>query len=391
MKKLFAGAVILLTAMTAPVMASFNGWTYKRTLTINHSQVSSGVLNYVNFPILDSSTVDSSHLSTGYDIIYTTASDCSRSQIFWDTETVNSITWVNIPLVSSATDVTLTKCYGNPSITTYQGISTATYDSNTVAVWHPTQNLVNNTSSDSTSNNSSGTINGVITSTGILGNSGFYQSSLGGGTGASLNFGNPNSIRNIQVPLTITMWYFPTIIGTQEDLLTNWITGIGGTIKEICLNGSSLFYGMSTSGCSSAQVQFYSGAGTPASLAWHFVTISVSGSLVTPTLTISLDGNTPQVLSPSAFCAVPSNNIGVILGNTADSSNIFPYDGYIDDVTISNIARSNDWLKTLYNSQSSPSTFMTVGPEINSQPPLLRGLIIQGGKFKVSGGKALIR
>ena len=44
------------------------------------------------------------------------------------------------------------------------------------------------------------------------------------------------------------------------------------------------------------------------------------------------------------------------------------FDGIIDEVRISNIARSADWIKTSYNNQDSPATFYNVGNEESPAP-----------------------
>ncbi len=45
------------------------------------------------------------------------------------------------------------------------------------------------------------------------------------------------------------------------------------------------------------------------------------------------------------------------------SDGILPFEGWIDEVHISNIARTRDWIITEYNNQFSPSAFFTIGPE----------------------------
>ena len=55
-----------------------------------------------------------------------------------------------------------------------------------------------------------------------------------------------------------------------------------------------------------------------------------------------------------------SNNIKI--GNHATGGDN-PFDGIIDEVRISSIARSNAWLNTEYNNQSDPATFFTLGSE----------------------------
>jgi hypothetical protein len=47
------------------------------------------------------------------------------------------------------------------------------------------------------------------------------------------------------------------------------------------------------------------------------------------------------------------------------------FDGTIDEVRVSNIARSSGWIKTEYNNQNSPSTFYSVGSETLAPPTLV--------------------
>jgi hypothetical protein len=44
------------------------------------------------------------------------------------------------------------------------------------------------------------------------------------------------------------------------------------------------------------------------------------------------------------------------------------FNGTLDEIRISNTARSADWLKTEYNNQSSPSTFYSFGTETSGIP-----------------------
>jgi hypothetical protein len=51
-----------------------------------------------------------------------------------------------------------------------------------------------------------------------------------------------------------------------------------------------------------------------------------------------------------------------------DNNNNYCLDGAIDEVRISNMARSGDWITTCYNNQNSPSTFYDVKSAINGNP-----------------------
>ena len=63
---------------------------------------------------------------------------------------------------------------------------------------------------------------------------------------------------------------------------------------------------------------------------------------------------------PSSIC---NNSENVNIARRPDGSDSGAFGGIIDEVRISNTARSSDWIATEYNNQSSPSTFYTVGSE----------------------------
>jgi hypothetical protein len=39
------------------------------------------------------------------------------------------------------------------------------------------------------------------------------------------------------------------------------------------------------------------------------------------------------------------------------------FNGFIDEVRVSNIARSSDWINTEYKNQNNPAVFYTIGSE----------------------------
>lgn len=125
-----------------------NGYTYRRTITIDHTKVPNTV--QTNFPVLISGTY--SYLATvanggkvengnGYDVIFTSDSDCSI-KLNHEVETYNADSgagnyWVKVPTVSHTSDDTVFyMCYGNASITTDQSNKAAVWDSSYKGVWH---------------------------------------------------------------------------------------------------------------------------------------------------------------------------------------------------------------------------------------------------------------
>lgn len=154
-----------------------NTFLHYRTITISSANVSNVLGSAIaNMPVelAFSTAVFNGHLqnASGYDMVFTTNTPTGPAgtyscpyHIAWDTETFSisggttAIVWVDIPQLTTATLTAATyyMCYGDSSISTYVGASTATWDSNYAAVWH----FPNGTSSlgllDSTKNQNNGT------------------------------------------------------------------------------------------------------------------------------------------------------------------------------------------------------------------------------------------
>ena len=72
-----------------------------------------------------------------------------------------------------------------------------------------------------------------------------------------------------------------------------------------------------------------------------------------------------------------ANNGSLIIGEDADD--VQSFDGLIDEVRVSNAARSADWIQTEYNNQSSPSTFYSLGVNETSAGSFsLEGMNLEG-------------
>src|SRR6185369_1854594 len=153
--------------VTADASQNFNGYGYRRTITIDHAKVPN--TDQSNFPLLIKGTY--SYLATtanggdvrnatGYDVVFTSDSGCSiklnHEVESYDATTGSVNYWVKIPAVSHTSDTTVYMCYGNPGISTDQSNKTGVWDSNYKAVYHLPNGTTLSTS-DSTSNGNNGT------------------------------------------------------------------------------------------------------------------------------------------------------------------------------------------------------------------------------------------
>jgi len=86
---------------------------------------------------------------------------------------------------------------------------------------------------------------------------------------------------------------------------------------------------------------------------WHYVVLTYDGN----TLTIYKDGE--QKNSTNLVGSIPTNAIDLILGTNLS--------GTLDEVRVSNTARSAAWINTSYKMTNSPTTFISVEPEQNQQ------------------------
>ena len=95
---------------------------------------------------------------------------------------------------------------------------------------------------------------------------------------------------------------------------------------------------------------------------WHHVV----GTWDESGMQICVDGSldTTGVETTAARNTAGGVNIGSQLDEEYNSAYLnCPFDGSMDEIRISNIARSADWVQTCYNNQNSPATFCIIGGE----------------------------
>jgi hypothetical protein len=167
---------VLSTTLAALAPPQGSSYTYRRTITIDHTKVPN--TDQTNFPVLISGTY--SYLATtanggnvqnanGYDVIFTSDIGCS-TKLNHEVETYNATTgavnyWVKVPLLSHTSDTTIYLCYGNSSVTTDQSNKTGVWDANYKGIWHLSNGTTLN-ASDSTTNANNGTISGAVATAG---------------------------------------------------------------------------------------------------------------------------------------------------------------------------------------------------------------------------------
>lgn len=301
--------------------------------------------------------------SSGYDVGFFTDNTCS-TKLPWQTEIYTASNgqvtyWVQLPTVSKTTSTTFVMAYDAPSISTDQSNATGVWDANFKAVFHiPDGTTI--TTNDSTSNAFNGTNHQVTAASGKIDGAGSF-SGIEGSVGC---VGNSSSswIRTSAPPTTAT-----NSVTLSGWLNTNLNTFDGQTVLYNGSDGSSNGYGMfvNQEGVTSGHMFVLWGAiawwdtgVTVSATAWHYMalTLNAAGTVATA----YLDGAS---IGTHTFASAPHAPTLYAAIGCADFSAHREFAGYLDELRISNSIRSADWIATDYASQSSPSTFYSVGTQ----------------------------
>jgi len=348
-----------------------NGYGSQRAIIIDHTKVPNSDL--ANFPVLISGTY--SYLANaanggkvqspnGYDIVFTSdaggITKLDHQIESYDPLTGQFAAWVRIPLLSHTTDTVIYLAYGNSAVSVSQENRTGVWDSSFKGVYH----LPNGTSlsvADSTANVNDGTINAAAAATGFIG-------------GASQFDGSSSYIRLPQVPfaytgatnnysLSFSVWFKTSTSGVILGQTANVLppNGPGGYVPALYVDATgklraSFFWHGSTGQQIVAPTSYNDGN-------WHHVVDTYLSGLET----LYVDGQPvgTQTAGENGY----SSNYAYLLGAgytggwAASNNSWFYFNGLIDEVQVSSVARSKDWIRAEYNNQSSPTTFYTVGAE----------------------------
>jgi hypothetical protein len=356
---------------------SANGFGYSRQISIASSRVSGGG-PFTNFPVLFDWTHQSlkSYVNGGKveddfgkDIIFT--SDALGAQVLpfelekYDPVTGHVMAWVNVP---SLTNTSSFYIYYGKSGATDQSNITGTWNSGYRGVWH--FNDTSSPSRDSTSfgNNAAADIspstNPSFNQTGKINGSVSFNASANNALSASTNLPTPGQV------LTWEGWINGDMTTPWQVISAySWVTVYDGAFSINTDNSGFTGWGpglvVRLQGNSTSNFKYVP---APASNTWHHLVVVIDNNLNSSNeIKLYING----VLQ--AMTTYQGQN-GDVTGNwhSLNDKNIrfgkgFPnwdyWSGKLDEIRISSVARSSDWVITSYNNQSAPASFYTVGSE----------------------------
>ena len=339
-------------------MSWLAGWSKRIKLTIDNTNVDDTLTDFpVLIKISDSSGISSTDVTSiftelGFDanrkkITVTTSDETTQCYVeieCWDDVNEQAELWTKIPTVVSGTETVLYLYYDSTQSdnTSYVGDTTDTithnvWDDNFKLVMHMAQDPngdVANAIKDSTSNQNDGTPTGSMTSADLVdGQIGKALDFDGNDDGATCGI---NNVLNITGDLTLSMHVYLTRNTQRESLLARQFYVTSTNQGGYCLDfrgdqaGNKLRFLVRDNNVNSADWN------DPALNTWHHIVGVKSGT------TIKLySDNDLKATTPGIGIADSSDTVLTISTN-------FPLDGIMDEVRISNTARSEAWIKAAY-------------------------------------------
>ncbi len=325
-------------------------------VTVASTKVASDL---TNFPLLVSvssnSMLSSLAASDGSDIYFTdaTGTQLDHQVEYYDGTTGQLIAWVRVPLLSASLDNSIYLRYGEGSTpATVQ--SSNVWDANYLGVWHLNQSTGgSNAILDSTSTGFHGTDQNGIT----LGATGKIGAAIElDGNNDYIDLGNAN-VHKGRSPFTFSAWVKAyTAPGSNDDygiwdrrtatdpdsfgfLLGDWATADDTRTKISSNTGGSW--------------NNHLGSTQNTLNVWTYLAASYDGTNVTFYRNGATDGSVAYTQPNDA------NNLSQAIGSVGDGARGF-FDGQIDELRLSGVARSADWISTSYSNQSDPASFGTL-------------------------------
>ena len=393
------GVLILVLLVAFPTETAYAvSYTYNKVITIDNTKVS-GSADHTSFPVLVSvtdadlkTTGNDGHVQNinGWDIAF---SNLANTTVYdheiekYVASTGEFVAWVRIPTLDYNDNTQFRMSYGASGVESDPS-KASTWDEYYVMVQHLQETT--GTRYDATSNDNDGTFSGTVqdVSDKIDGTEGF------GGTSEYITVANSASL-DMGNTFTASLWARYTdgdAPDNYERMLTRksaytdlngWEFSLGNPTDNdaLTVRGSS---SLGTDGAQNVVPSWFAGlpGGEGGPGVWYHIAVVYNST----TATVYRDG---VKITDVTIASVVDNDLPLYIGRYGESVN-HCWVGYLDEIRLSDIIRSADWITTCYNNQNDPGDigspgFMTFGSEStdDSLPVELSAFTATAGNGKV--------
>ncbi|MFA5063429.1 MAG: DUF2341 domain-containing protein, partial [Candidatus Omnitrophota bacterium] len=321
-------------------------WGHKGTFTISYASL--GITSDLSdFPVLVKLTsVDFDLSNSNIRFVDSQGHALSYEVEKWSISDGVAYIWVKLPTLSHSSDTTFYMYYDNNSALPVDAFNNSSdvWSANYVMVQH-----MDGDYSDSTSNNNNGTnVGDVNTVDGEIGDASNYS-------GISNNkIVVAYSNRFNELPLTISLWVKADSLNqeTWTAFLGNYTSSSSnGWNFDLYNTGSSNGYTFYYFGDSQNKVYPLNSLFGSASTSWVYLTVTVDSS----GLKAYRDGQLLGIYSWTAGSAKNATQTAALAIGESTNNYKPSFDGAIDEVWISHVTRSADWIKASYINETTPA------------------------------------
>jgi len=322
-------------------------WKYRKNITIDYTKVISDVNNFPVLIDLYDPDLQNEAQASGNDMLFTDSSgyildhEIEQYRRVYNSTHAHLIAWVKTNL-SSTQDTIISMYYGNPTVSSQESLE-GVWDNNYVGIWHlaedPTEVIY-----DSSSFGNDGTSVGSMTSNdqvrGVIDGCLVFD-----GIDDYIDTGNDSSL-DITGDITIQFWVKAENYANDPDMLTkgSYTQAYSSFIYDANDDNSDgvIYFKLNDHNLISTSTlntgTWYSVAGTREG---NTMRIYINGlEDATDTYSTSIE----TIIEPLTIALSPDN-----------------LNGTMDEVRLSNVARSSDWIATEYNNQIDSTSFYTIG------------------------------
>ncbi len=378
---------------SAPVLAAWidPDWPFRNTITIDATQVPN--TDQADFPVLinrtdldwrDAANGGLVGKANGGDILFTASDGTTQLEHeieSYDAATGNLVAWVKVPALSASIDTDFYIYYGNASAAD-QASPAATWDDDFVGVWHLDEDPSGTAPQikDRTTHGNHGTSEGGMLS----------AASVPGQVGRGLSLvGSDDLIRVLDST---------SLDGTTDaatiEVWVQWTNAADGD-HQLILCSSNRYDPVTPNGYEWGSQDDGDHFFYPAGFVHEnhnlglnpftdgvFHHVAVTLLYATREVEIYVDG-TPMVFT---YEGVPT--FWTALGSPADwlwggnpDRNTRYLDAVLDEIRVSDVVRSQDWIQTSINNQNSPDTFYSVQLTENVSTHTISGTVFEDVDF----------
>jgi hypothetical protein len=325
------------------------GWAYRKLITVDHTMV---VGDLEHFPVLLSLTdmdLRDKAQDDGDDILFMDGAGVATRLYHeieeFDDSTGRLIAWVNVSSLSSTVDNSFYMYYGNMDSDDQQ-CPEKTWDSHYIMVQHmngASYNLMKDSTcnqNDVTSKND----NPLFHSSGKIGYAVGFD-----GSNDRLHWSTP--VRNT-FPMSVEIWVESDSPNGPRYAIANG--GETGASYGLFLNIENDYLRLGLKDTSNHGMGQYLVPPNPGT--WYFCAGTWQGNLYNATFYVD-----DTIFSGTPVSIQYGGARNLQLG--ASTANQYYWDGVVDEIRISDIIRSEEWILTGYNNQNSPSDFLSIGSE----------------------------